>query len=304
MENSFKNFNNGKPKKHWDGKKEVGNPDAYDGYTAAKKQRQSVDITPEPSESRTKISRTTTEKVWDGRQAASDERYGTKKFKNIASEDFDESKYLRDSEDQKGQKFKGLNTKNLKNFFEETRDRLRKKAKAAERYGTRKKNLTKNEAQKISKERGRLYRSVGNDYSENYDEQAQALESRGALVKKEKLNVPELTRFEQTQITAGEIADKSVELFQGMIKDKKEEFDRKEFAHLGHTDQEFIDFEIEAKEKFQAMNTVIKDLKSKGIDHINDDAYFNARIDWMNAKARVEAHEESYRNTESQENQG
>lgn len=321
MENSFKNFNNRKPKKHWDGKKEVGNPDAYDGYTYGKsssqKQRESVDITPEASEPRARISRTTSEKVWDGAKAEKHQNYGQGMFKNLKDKFIPKAKKFK----KVVKDFPEVSDSKLKDTFEETRKRVSTELKDVQ-------GLAQKVYGKLSRNERDALRNARDDYQVSYRKQSEELERRGidvnnkeVYIQEARINAKENYREAVNNISGDNIergdssestrllghkdnikkfGDKIVEV----IKEDHSNDMHKFRESLGQNDPEFLEFEADAKEKFQAMNTVIKDLKSKGIDHINDDAYFNAKMEWMNAKARVEAHEESYRDPESKENQG
>ncbi|MCI5051461.1 MAG: hypothetical protein MRY57_04075 [Candidatus Pacebacteria bacterium] len=228
---------------------------------------------------RPRIEKKTQEKVWDGRHAASQETYGRKKFKDI--ENLKVRKRLRF--DWKPGYFKGLSTKKLKEVFEETRQRVVKKAMAANPTFFDKKS------RKMYRENFDRARA---DYNNSYAPQAYDLEKRGVLPEKNnEVNAPEQTREEYIQENAENFADGIV----SAIEEKQEQEMHQFRESLGQNDEGFIELENDAKEKFQAMNAAIRE---SGKD---SDEYFEAHSEWMNARAKVEAHEASYRNEETTE---
>lgn len=297
MENSF---NKKSTTIRWDGKKEHNNPNAYHDYSSNKKPQIINDISADiPKIPRKRIPAEPDKKVWDGNQADKQPEYGTRKFADIENPKNTVEEYPLVINANKDPEYKNLSNEDLERRFYTVRER-QKSDVIIDSHEFQGKNDYRTSYKRLSKEmlrRGLLEESKTTHVDKslvNVQERARDVYNR---VVKDQVGPEDSTqsaRLLDNQENIKKFADDIV----GAIYEKQEQEIDAHIKTLGHETKEFTELENTAKQKFQALNKVIRDLKSQGIDYKTspNEAYSRARLDWMNAKARVEAYEELYKN--------
>jgi hypothetical protein len=294
MENPFKKVHwDGRKKTdlRWDGNEEHGNPDAYHGYTSNKKsdhekQRESEDLAKKVDNApkRPRVEYKKNETVWDPEKEKRHENYGQGMFKNKKDAFVPKSK----NPERTSKDFKGVSDKKLETVFQETRERVVTNLEKTREF-------TKQAFGKLSRKKREELSNARKDYENSYIKQAQELERRGVLPEHQKVNAPEQSSSDLREEDAKKFGDNIVKA----IETDQEKDMHKIRESLRQTNPEGVDLEHHAREKFQEMNRVIRELKSENIDHTKNDRYFSAQTDWLNAKARVQAYGDLQKESES-----
>lgn len=264
MENSFNK------KIRSDGKKELNNPDAYQGYKLGKDSKLSspnipVDISAEDNYTpRKRIIRSNSEKVWDGQHAAKVPEYGTRKFADIENPKDTPEEYPLVKGANKDPRYKNMSDEALEGLFHQARERQKSDV------------IMKNHEFEGKQ-----------DYRSSYRRISKEMLRRGLLEEARNAQIPSREEFRAE-------TDRFADGIVAAIEEKQEQEMHEFRESLGQNDSEFLEFESDAQSKFQAMNAISRNQGKES------DAYFEAHKQWMNARARVEAHEASYRESQEQ----